>query len=90
VPSPRNGKMRKGGLFMQSEALTCSTSSLVDLPTLRSSDDFLPIQRIKNEVAIRLLKARMADESGYDEKVWEIAKTAIDENRLSQRSKFDE
>jgi hypothetical protein len=75
---------------MQSEALAYSTPGLVDFPTLKSSDDFLPIQRIKNEVAIRLLKAWMADESGYDEKVWEIAKTAIDENRLSQRSKFDE
>ena len=53
-------------------------------------DDDAAVQRIKNEVAIRLLQSWLSDESGYDEKNWETVKKLIEENRLSNRSKFDE
>ena len=68
---------------MQTEALTYETPNLVEFQGSKSADDFLPIQRIKNEVAKRLLETWMADESGYDERMWEIAKKTIEENRLS-------
>jgi hypothetical protein len=45
-------------------------------------------QRKKNEAALRLLREWMADESGYDERVWPIIKRALEENRTSYRSRF--
>ena len=57
---------------MQSETLTYSTPSLVEVQALKLPDDILTVQRIKNEVAIRLLQIWLADESGYDEHAWEI------------------
>ncbi len=44
----------------------------------------------KNEAAIKLLQEWTNDESGYDEKIWPVAKKAIEENRLSIRKKFNE
>jgi len=75
---------------MQSDVMTYSTPNFVEFQPLEPVDDALAIQRIKNQVAIRLLQVWMADESGYDEKVWEQVKKGIDENRLSNRKKFDE
>lgn len=66
------------------------TPSFVEFQPLEPFDDALAIQRIKNQVAIHLLQVWMADESGYDEKVWEQVKKGIDENRLSNRKKFDD
>jgi len=45
-------------------------------------------QKRSNEGAIRLLNEWMADESGYDEKVWPVLKQDIEENRLSRRKRF--
>jgi hypothetical protein len=45
-------------------------------------------QRGKNQAALRLLRKWMADESGYDERVWPRLKEAIEENRLSARRRF--
>jgi hypothetical protein len=45
-------------------------------------------QRAKNEAAIQVLNEWLADESGYDETVWPIAKQAIETNRLSARPRF--
>ena len=45
-------------------------------------------QKGSNEGAIRLLNEWMADESGYDEKVWPVLKQAIEKNRLSRRKRF--
>lgn len=49
-----------------------------------------PAQREKNAAAIRLIESWLADESGYDEAVWPIVKAAIEDNRLSDRSRFGE
>ena len=38
--------------------------------------------------AIGLLDAWLADESGYDERVWPSVKQGLEENRLSDRSRF--
>jgi hypothetical protein len=56
-----------------------------DLP-----DGVLEIQRIKHDVAIHLIEEWLADESGYDETVWETVKTTIEDNKLSERRRFDE
>ncbi len=48
------------------------------------------VQQAKNEAAIRLVREWLADESGYDEKTWPIAKKVIEENRLSSRRRFDD
>jgi hypothetical protein len=59
-----------------------------------SSGDFpdgvLEIQRIKNDVAIQLIEKWLTDESGYDETVWETVKATIEDNKLSERKRFDE
>lgn len=47
-------------------------------------------QRQKNQAAIRLLQEWLADESGYDEQNWPRIKQAIEENRLSDRKRFDD
>ncbi len=51
--------------------------------------DPIGTQQTKNQLAIRLLKEWLADESGYDEGAWPIVKAAIDENRLSDRKRFN-
>ena len=75
---------------MQSEILTYLTPSQVEVQPATLSDDILAIQRIKNEVAMRLLQAWLVEESGYDEKAWELVKNAIEENKLSNRKRFDD
>jgi hypothetical protein len=47
-------------------------------------------QKARNEAAISLLNKWLADESGYDERVWPRLKKAIEENRLSSRKRFDD
>jgi hypothetical protein len=61
-------------------------------PTLSTEavEAVLARHHAKNEAAIRLLRKWMADESGYDEKAWPIAKKAIEENRLSYRKRFSD
>jgi hypothetical protein len=48
------------------------------------------VQWIKNEMAIRLITDWMADQSGYDEAIWNHLKESIENNRLSERKRFDE
>jgi hypothetical protein len=48
------------------------------------------VKWIKNEMAIRLIEDWMADQSGYDETIWGSLKESIEDNRLSERKKFDE
>lgn len=47
-------------------------------------------QRQRNEAAIAQLEAWLADESGYDERVWPEIKATIRANRLSERDPFHE
>ena len=69
--------------------------STPSLPTLKpdedakSPHDISATQQAKNEAAIQLLAEWMADESGYDEETWPKVKQAIEENRLSSRSRFN-
>jgi hypothetical protein len=44
----------------------------------------------KRRGLVALLDKWMADDSGYDERVWPIVKRAIEENRSSYRSRFGE
>lgn len=46
-------------------------------------------QRTKAEAAIALLDEWLNDDSGYDEEAWPKLKTALDEDRLSDRRFFD-
>lgn len=48
------------------------------------------LQRARNQSAINLLNDWLADESGYDERVWPTARKAITENALSSRKRFDD
>ncbi len=47
-------------------------------------------QQLKNQAAIALLSEWLEDTSGYDEKVWPVLKQTIEENRLSDRRRFDD
>jgi hypothetical protein len=51
----------------------------------RSPDQAASAQAAKNEAVLRLVRAWMADESGYDEEAWPALKTAMEEDRLSPR-----
>lgn len=44
----------------------------------------------RNLAAIKLLEEWLADESGYDERVWPVVRKAIEENRASYRSRFSD
>jgi hypothetical protein len=48
------------------------------------------LQRARNQSAINLLNEWLADESGYDERVWSAARRTIAENALSSRKRFDD
>lgn len=52
----------------------------------RTRDD----QRRRNEAAIAHLESWLADDSGYDERMWPQIKEAIRANRLSERDPFHE
>ena len=46
------------------------------------------IQRQRNAIARQLLRAWLADESGYDEETWPRLKQALEANRSGQRRLF--
>lgn len=50
--------------------------------------DGMTEQQKKNCAAIALLDEWLADESGYDERVWPVVKKAIEAHRLSERPRF--
>lgn len=72
---------------MQNKAFSSSGTIDKNTETVEISDEIL---RIKNEVAIRLFQDWLADETGYDEKTWEKVKRVIENNRLSDRRRFDD
>jgi hypothetical protein len=45
-------------------------------------------RQARNQAAIGLLREWMADDSGYDAKVWPSLRNAIERNRLSYRKRF--
>ena len=45
-------------------------------------------RQARNQAAIRLLREWMADDSGYDARVWPALKDAIKRDRLSYRKRF--
>ncbi len=45
-------------------------------------------RQARNQGAIRLLREWMADDSGYDAKVWPSLKDAIERDRVSYRKRF--
>lgn len=44
-------------------------------------------QQVNHEAAIRLLDEWMADETGYDERVWPIIEKSLKENSFSLRTR---
>jgi hypothetical protein len=50
----------------------------------------VPTHRTRARKLIKLLDTWLADESGYDERVWPRLKRRIEENRLSPRKRFDD
>jgi hypothetical protein len=56
----------------------------------RSSHTPESLVRVKARKLTKLLDTWLADESGYDERVWPQLKKAIEENRLSSRKPFDD
>ncbi len=49
---------------------------------------FEPIPKANQAAILRALEEWLADESGYDEKVWPELKESIERNRLSRRKRF--
>lgn len=69
-----------------------NTTSTLPEPLIAPGEDFqkppkliLPESR-DNSAVLRLLDEWIADESGYDERVWPIVKGLIEENRLPDRA----
>ncbi len=72
---------------MHAEALVAAAPDVI---TPAPQDDLLALQRIKNEIAKRLLQSWLAEDPEYDIKAWAIVKPLIEENRLSARRRFDD
>jgi len=47
-------------------------------------------RRTKEQLAIQVLQQWMLDDSGYDEENWPVVKRTLEENRLSQRRRFND
>lgn len=47
-------------------------------------------QKARTQKLFKLLNKWLADESGYDERVWPILKKAIEENRAPTRRRFSD
>ncbi|NUO83446.1 hypothetical protein HUU05_25515 [candidate division KSB1 bacterium] len=75
---------------MPTETLISPSPLALEPPPPASQEDLLALQRIKNEIAKRLLQSWLAEDPAYDTKAWAIVKPLIEENRLSARRRFDE
>ena len=62
-------------------------TGLEELKRLLNDPELL---RARNEAALRLLQGWLADESGYDERVWPQLKEALEANRMGERKLFSE
>jgi hypothetical protein len=71
-----------------SSDVSAPSASLV--PEEQFPEEQLLLRRGDNAAARALLAEWMADESGYDERVWPEVKRLIEENRLSDRKRFAE
>ena len=54
----------------------------------RPSRTGVSTHKTKTRKLMRLLETWLADESGYDERVWPRVKKAIEDNRPSYRKRF--
>jgi hypothetical protein len=75
---------------MHPETLNPSSLPGLEPPPQASQADLLAVQRIKNEMAKRLLQSWLAEDPEYDIKAWAIVKPLIEENRLSARRRFND
>ena len=55
---------------------------------VRSSRPRASAQTTRTRKLAKLLDKWLADESGYDERVWPVVKKAIEDNRPSYRKRF--
>ncbi len=74
---------------MQTEALQGKTV-IQSIESVKWIKNEMAIRLIEDWMAIRLIEDWMADQSGYDETIWGSLKKSIEDNRLSERKKFDE
>jgi hypothetical protein len=65
-------------------------TQVVDMPAGGVSENDVILQRLRNDVVLRLFERWMTDESGYDEEVWPIVRQTIEEHRSSYRRRFDD
>ncbi len=75
---------------MHAETLISPAPDVITPSSQGPQDDLLALQRIKTEIAKRLLQSWLAEDPAYDVKAWAIVKPLIEENRLSERSRFDD
>jgi hypothetical protein len=57
---------------------------------VRGARKLSPEQREKNDAALQFLRSLMADETGWQERNWAIAKRAIERNRSVYRKRFSD
>ena len=85
----QNGHMV--AIYLMATASSMSAQSTLDM-VARSIGNLIITEdnMTKNNEAIKLLDTWLADESGYDERVWPIIKKMIEGNRLSTRRRFQD
>lgn len=69
-----------------SEGETVATQHQKSQPESTSDED----QRAKSAQALELVREWLADESGYDERVFPVLKAELEADRLSYRRRFKE
>lgn len=90
--APRRGTFQLGGpaKLVVSEEVGFLAKEQQHIEPARGIESEGMAQAAQNEAAIRLLHQWLADESGYDERVWPRLKEAIEEDRLSYRKRFSD
>jgi len=79
-------------LFLAQSYSTSATQSLLPSPFLmmeKGREDSTPVN-VKNKKIMALIDKWLTVDSDYDEKVWPLVKESIENNRLSDRRRFNE
>ncbi len=79
-------------LFLEQSCSTSATQSLLPSPFLmmeKEREESTPVN-VKNKKIMALIDKWLTVDSEYDEKVWPLVKESLENNRLSERRRFEE
>jgi hypothetical protein len=76
--------------FVSQDRIALEIKFPVPEEAAHETPEYIYSHQMKHEAAVSLLQEWVSDESGYDESVWDGLKKTLEENRLSDRRRFDD